>query len=254
MSDYLAMLVARVHPSAPPIEPRRSSLFEPPARETAPAAIVGDSSTPQAPSAPSPRPGAAREAPHWPPPPVQSAPVPAPVPPARAPEPLRHRESPPPVPLPEPVRSVAPAPVPEDPRRGNDRLVPIAAPPAPVAAEAAPSSRVLIETIIREPARPPGAADPDKSSEAVLPRPAMPLLVPPPVRLLDVGPGRHESRPEEPATASSPAIHVTIGRVEVRAVVPPQRPASPQPAARKAPHVIPLDDYLRQQSSPAARA
>ena len=57
----------------------------------------------------------------------------------------------------------------------------------------------------------------------------------------------------EAAADAPPAIHVTIGRVEVRAVVPQSLPQTPQPA-RKSNPVIPLDDYLKQQSSPAARA
>ena len=255
MSDYLATLVARIRPPAPPIEPRRSSLFESPAREAAAAAIAGDVLSPQAPSVPLPRTAATPEAPLQPAPPVQSAPVPAQNPPARSPEPQRQVESPPPVPLLEPVRSVTRSPAPANPPRENDRLVPLPAPPGPVASAVAPSSRVLIATILREPILPTAAPEPRRPGEAVLPPPpAVPLLAPPVVRLLDAGPGRHESRPDEPASDVLPAIHVTIGRVEVRAVIPPQRSASPQPAARKASPVIPLDDYLRQQSSPAARA
>ncbi|MDX1546713.1 MAG: hypothetical protein R3247_06985 [Rhodothermales bacterium] len=42
-------------------------------------------------------------------------------------------------------------------------------------------------------------------------------------------------------------IRVRIGRVEVRAVSPPQRPAPPPRAAPRRP-ALSLDDYLKQRS------
>lgn len=48
--------------------------------------------------------------------------------------------------------------------------------------------------------------------------------------------------PVEPPQPASPTIHVTIGRIEVRATPPP--PASKQ---RPAPAVMSLDDYLKQR-------
>ena len=46
--------------------------------------------------------------------------------------------------------------------------------------------------------------------------------------------------------AVAPAIHVTIGRVEVRAVTAPAEPARPR--ERKAPPLLSLDQYLRQRN------
>ena len=58
-------------------------------------------------------------------------------------------------------------------------------------------------------------------------------------------------RPEPPARRASaaepPVIRVRIGRVEVRAVPPPQRPAPPPRAAPRRP-ALTLDDYLKQRS------
>ena len=48
------------------------------------------------------------------------------------------------------------------------------------------------------------------------------------------------------AEPAAPAIHVTIGRVEVRAVSAPAEPARPR--ERKAPPLLSLDQYLRQRN------
>ncbi|MEO6194248.1 MAG: hypothetical protein ABIS20_14665 [Thermoanaerobaculia bacterium] len=47
-----------------------------------------------------------------------------------------------------------------------------------------------------------------------------------------------------------PVIHVTIGRIEVRATAAPKAPARERPAARPA---VDLDEYLRQRSKGEGR-
>jgi hypothetical protein len=52
-----------------------------------------------------------------------------------------------------------------------------------------------------------------------------------------------QASPEEAPEDSAPSIHITIGRIEVRAVAPPQ------PARRAQRRVTPklsLDDYLKR--------
>jgi hypothetical protein len=48
-------------------------------------------------------------------------------------------------------------------------------------------------------------------------------------------------------STAAPVIRVTIGRVEVRAVMPPQLAAAPQPETKRAP-LLALDEYLKQRS------
>jgi hypothetical protein len=52
--------------------------------------------------------------------------------------------------------------------------------------------------------------------------------------------------PEPPAVQPAPQIHVSIGRIEVRAVTPPPT-AAPQPKPAPTPRMS-LDDYLRSQN------
>jgi hypothetical protein len=49
----------------------------------------------------------------------------------------------------------------------------------------------------------------------------------------------------QPSLKEAPAIHVTIGRVEVRAVTPPV--AAPKPAPKSAPKLS-LEDYLKRRN------
>lgn len=89
--------------------------------------------------------------------------------------------------------------------------------------------------------------------------PFHPLLVPPPrdgraPEPIRPAPSAHTT-PRAPApTAESlvppPAIHVTIGRLEIRAVTPPAAQARPQ--STRAP-VVSLEDYLRQRASGGGR-
>ena len=52
-----------------------------------------------------------------------------------------------------------------------------------------------------------------------------------------------QARREEPV--AEPVIHVTIGRIEVRATPAPKAPARERPAARPA---VDLEEYLRQRA------
>jgi hypothetical protein len=52
-----------------------------------------------------------------------------------------------------------------------------------------------------------------------------------------------EQRRGTPAPQQAPTVHVTIGRIEVRATPPPV----PPPKQRTTPPVMSLDDYLRQR-------
>jgi hypothetical protein len=82
-----------------------------------------------------------------------------------------------------------------------------------------------------------------------------PRIVPPPRARLEPAPvpepreriGRVAGE-QNPASAPAPAIHVSIGRVEVRAVAAPPTPARnrPAPAASASPGVS-LDEYLRRR-------
>lgn len=76
-------------------------------------------------------------------------------------------------------------------------------------------------------------------SEADAPHRIRPLP-PPPVAAL---PPRRAQAPTAPAAQSKPAVHISIGRIEVRAVPPPPAPAAP--AAAPPATGLSLADYLR---------
>jgi hypothetical protein len=106
---------------------------------------------------------------------------------------------------------------------------------APVSPERAPIS---LEPAVRPPGIPRPAADPDQSRQhasvhgpAIRPLTAAARVAPQAMRAADVAP---------------PTIHVTIGRIEVRATPPP--PAQPRPRAAAAP-ILTLDEYLRRRAS-----
>jgi hypothetical protein len=61
-------------------------------------------------------------------------------------------------------------------------------------------------------------------------------------------PTRREQRVARTLPPSEPTIHVSIGRVEVRAVA---TPASPRERAAEAPRGKPLDEYLRERGGGA---
>lgn len=71
----------------------------------------------------------------------------------------------------------------------------------------------------------------------------------PAVRLPEGGPPvwRREGPPALEAAPPPPSIHVTIGRIEVRAMPSPV-PGTPVPAPRRTEQILSLDDYLKGRS------
>jgi hypothetical protein len=91
-------------------------------------------------------------------------------------------------------------------------------------------------------------------SKTSLDRPEPPDA-PPPVAPRMVRPqldGHLERGPQEPRVAapesSAPAIRVTIGRIEVRAITPPPRPPAQRTAPARPGPELSLDDYLKQHN------
>jgi hypothetical protein len=58
-----------------------------------------------------------------------------------------------------------------------------------------------------------------------------------------------ETAPSQATAGQAPTIRVTIGRIEVRASVPPAAPARQQPPRRQP--ALPLDEYLRRRNGGA---
>jgi hypothetical protein len=56
-----------------------------------------------------------------------------------------------------------------------------------------------------------------------------------------------EQRRGTPAPQQAPTVHVTIGRIEVRAITPLSPPAPSAAPAQPGPQLS-LDDYLKQRS------
>lgn len=103
----------------------------------------------------------------------------------------------------------------------------------------------VIEPVI-EPPIVPSAAAPQRMEgprervvmqPRILPSPLRPDRLPPVVRSRTIPPS-HSATPSQP-----PAVHVSIGRVEVRATVAPERTHTPRPS----PSPSPLDEYLRRR-------
>lgn len=157
--------------------------------------------------------------------------------PARRPLPAAHPG--------DPARGEAPAPRVEK-HRTADHLPPspnVPERPEPAPASLAPRAESLETMSHREqairphsPAAPRDPAAPGLDHEGAL-RPRREASVVPPEGL---------SRRDERGAAEAPVIRITIGRVEVRAVSPPQRTAPPPPP-RPRPPALSLDDYLKQR-------
>lgn len=79
--------------------------------------------------------------------------------------------------------------------------------------------------------------DPPREPEPLAHR--FPLPAPPPL------PAARESRRAEPAATAPPAIHVTIGRIEVR--TGPSPVVAVRPSERRTASALSLDDYLRRR-------
>jgi hypothetical protein len=103
-----------------------------------------------------------------------------------------------------------------------------------------PVERYVIETVHRQPAIMPGTPpvvphDGRQVSEPLRESPPKTILQPA-ITVSRLAP------PVEPPQPASPTIHVTIGRIEVRATSGP-----PAPRQRPAPAVMSLDDYLKRR-------
>jgi hypothetical protein len=103
-----------------------------------------------------------------------------------------------------------------------------------------PVERYVIETVHRQPTIMPGTPpvvphDGRQVSEPLRESPPKTILQPA-ITVSRLAP------PAEPPQPASPTIHVTIGRIEVRATSGP-----PAPRQRPAPAVMSLDDYLKQR-------
>jgi hypothetical protein len=126
---------------------------------------------------------------------------------------------------------------------GEDRFPTFA---APSAAEAALPTQPI----------PPPRRRNDEPAAPRTERPSIPPVREVPTSRIDRTPGtptRREARREAQARAATaaapepPAVHVTIGRIEVRAVTSPA--AGPAPRSRRHPTPLSLDEYLEQRRS-----
>jgi hypothetical protein len=256
MSDYLSRLVARAMGASAGLRPRTASLFEPvkpsghlpstgeprsPSRQEGPEAAI-------APPATSARRGHGRR--------LQETPVPAD---STAP---RLRRGPVDVDPPRPALEA----VPESPRRTH--VAPHREPTEPARAEPTATRSAAAATALREdgrpgpapvaftpasprPSDPPNAAPPfiDGSRQASVPSTPMPAVSVTPAAALPAATAqraratRIQSLATRAVAAREPHVHVTIGRIEVRA------PAQPAPSRREASPspVMPLDQYLRER-------
>jgi hypothetical protein len=145
---------------------------------------------------------------------------------------------------------------------GASRMAPLPSPspppprPAPVTEDRAtlgPPPRTrragTVEPVAprEEPPRPAVLPRPSPPPAAQAPRPAPPtrVLVEPRVSVAPPAPPPVPSAPIRAAEAPEPTIHVTIGRIEVRATPPPAQPSRPRQAASSA---LSLEEYLRRRS------
>lgn len=208
MSTFLTSLITRSFATAPAVQPRVPSLFE------SSAATVADAANPVSTASIRALTPAARSA-------SAETSVLAkradsltaqPRPPAPA-----ERESPPPLqPVPGPLHPDVPPPS-------------ITQPPA----------RQVVTTVVLPSVPPPTSP---VVATRVAPKRHLNQTLPSPSKHLT------PELTESERAAATPAIHVTIGRVEVRAIQPP--PATPRPARRSAPKLS-LGDYLQQRSGGA---
>jgi len=162
------------------------------------------------------------------------------------------------------ARAAAPGSAPADAVQRRASAPDVARPPLPVTGQAPqpdPTTADRPRPTVSEEALPPrsrvdGSTPPatDTRPSAIAPRlgdaPARGALAPTATAFTDAPP-LPRARGAQPAPAREPEVHVTIGRVEVRATAeaasPPRREASrPAPA-------LPLDDYLRHRRTEGRR-
>ena len=143
-----------------------------------------------------------------------------------------------PIGLLETVTRVHAEPPPIEPSRQNEG--PAQAIRAPFGLDLAPSTRpvVRVESATRVPVeKPPIQPPPRKETPVPLLNPAHPVFNPLP-------PSDRGERGSAPIKATGRTIHVTIGRVEIRAMTAPPLPAR---AAKSTPNAMGLQDYLKQR-------
>jgi len=255
MSDYLELLISRSFAALDVIRPRSVSRFE----RRSPGLPVGIAASPD--------PGMAE-------PRRQVTTVTAPrevSPPSRHDDALRVRPqtTEPPAPLvttvtPPPVSPLAsdagvrPAPAPRQERIG---AAPVAAPPMRHAVIQPTRHDVIVERPAGRPPslepRPQAPSQPSLATPtlAVLPAGGRPHPVPEspprPIESATAIEPRFAAREHRPSTPSSepPAIHVTIGRIEIRAT----SAAAPVREQHRQPSVMSLDEYLKQRAGGGPR-
>ncbi|HTG33556.1 MAG TPA: hypothetical protein VLB76_11575 [Thermoanaerobaculia bacterium] len=284
MSDYLGNLAAKSLAPAPALQPRLASRFEPlaPAAPELRESTVFLEETVTESAAPPPAPIPTKTESRSPSPSGRGG-----VRPRRAERSEEHHaheataekiseDSPEPRRKPEPVRRRVPAPVEAEPERvqsvvAQRSVQPFeASPPDPLSrgergnlAAAAVAKPVLLQplTVVQIPPRQDAAVtsllspreratggegprefrtEKPQHQESPVPR------LQPRVTLAE----RQPFAPLREAPAPEPVIHVTIGRIEVRATAAPKAPARERPAARPA---VDLDEYLRQRSKGEGR-
>jgi len=285
MSDYLGNLAAKSLAPAPVLQPRLASRFEPlapaaPELRESPA-FLEETVTEIAP--PPPAPILTKFESHSPSPPGRGGQGVRPRRAGRSEEQHAHaaavekvsEESPQPVTKPEPARRRLPAPVEAEPERVQSAVAersvqPFeASPPDPLSrgergnlAAAAAARPVLLQplTVVQIPPRqdapimpllprerrPGGESPRELRTEKPQPQEAPVPRLQPRVTFAE----RQPFAPLREAPAPEPVIHVTIGRIEVRATAAPKAPARERPAARPA---VDLDEYLRQRSKGEGR-
>jgi hypothetical protein len=247
MSDFLGNLVTRSLAPAAQISPRLPSLFEPPQASGIQAGVApwqeGESSEGEQDGA---RPAAAPPAAprlRGRPQSAVSVPRDGSLPDdVTAPPPYRGRQIPPAAPLsvetvaaelaPEPSSLPGPVQSLSEPRADRGGA---AEPAKPVPVEPAMPGR---ETLPPETPPPAAQALPTREGATIVARPRTRLAQP-------AEPVPAEGKQPVSGPESPPTIRVTIGRVEVRAVMPPA--PEPAPPPRHAPRLS-LDDYLKQRS------
>lgn len=254
MTDFMHRLASRALGDGPALSPRLPSWFEPVAGTAAvPAIDLGDAEMPHAP----------RQATTPPEPPATTHAVPRATAEATPSMPARHA----------PASNAKPPSVSAAPRgvaHGERGPVAIEVREARPPAKAEPSSTLKImrapsaDTVHPAPAAMPGRVDAPKAEAPVRQLPSNGVLLPPTAPVFP--PARHDVAAREPhpearmrggdpsmarraAPPAEPVVHVSIGRIEVRAAPSP----APAPARRREERAIGgLDDYLRQRQGKAA--
>ena len=261
MSDFLSRVLARSQGQAPVLQRRRASLFEP---QPAVAQVESPASRPAspqpAPSAPLSREPAAvmERAPIQPFPVAVRAPAELDATPvSRSESPVRSREQPR-----EPAEErgtvlvevglgppiAAPVARPMAPSFEASVAPPVVTPGAPLARPSAPAPAVTPPVRRRAGVPRPGSETiPRAGSEAVAPAPRPTVVTPLPRPPLSSARGltRRPAAPVMTSAPPAPAIQVTIGRIEVRAVQSPSAPARRQgPAGPR----LSLEEYLKSRA------